>query len=168
MYQVSNIGEVRSVQRKLPDGRVRKGITLKPHKDKDGYKRVGLCKSGKMKHYFVHRLVAEAFVDNPFNLPQVNHIDEVKDNNNFNNLEWCDAKYNLTYGTHQEKVANKINGEQHYAHKLTSDIVREIRLKYIPCDKEYGQCALARKYGVSQSVIKNALSGKTWKCVKEA
>ena len=167
IYEVSNHGIVRSVTRKLPDGRTRKGIVLRPYIDEDGYKHVSLCKNGKMKHFIVHRLVAESFVDNPMNLPQVNHKDETKDNNRYDNLEWCDVSYNLSYGTRQEKVTEKISGERNYAHKLTCEIVKEIRKSYIPGDKEHGQCAMARKYGVCQSVIKNAISGKTWKCVKE-
>ena len=167
MYQVSNKGEIRSVKRKLPDGRLRKGTTLKPYKDKDGYKHVRLSKNGRMKNFSVHRLVAETFVDNPSGLPQVNHIDETRDNNKADNLEWCDARYNLMYGTHQQKITEKISGEHHYCHKLTNDIVKEIRTKYIPGDGNYGQSALARKYDVSQSAIRSALLKRTWKCVKE-
>ncbi len=56
------------------------------------------------KHYYVHRLVAIAFIDNPFEYQEVNHKDENKLNNNVNNLEWCTRKYNNTYGTRLEKV----------------------------------------------------------------
>ena len=73
---------------------------LKQHYDRDGYKRVTLI-SGLKKPIFiqVHKLVAQAFVENPNNYTQVNHKDEVKTNNNINNLEWCDNKYNNNYGT---------------------------------------------------------------------
>ena len=63
-----------------------------------GYPKVTLVKNKKTKVVFVHRLVAEAFIPNPQNYPQVNHKDEVKTNNNVDNLEWCDNKYNCNYG----------------------------------------------------------------------
>ena len=66
---------------------------------------VKLCKNGKSKTYFVHRLIAEAFIPNPFGAPQVNHKDENITNNAKCNLEWCDSKYNNNYGGHTERTA---------------------------------------------------------------
>lgn len=63
-----------------------------------GYCSVDLHRKGTIKRFLVHRLVAEAFIPNPNNFPQVNHIDENPSNNNVNNLEWCTAKYNMNYG----------------------------------------------------------------------
>lgn len=94
-YQISNIGRVRRNDR-----------LLKTIKYNTGYLRTGLCKDGKQKLYYVHRLVAKAFIPNPDNLPQVNHKDEDKTNNRVDNLEWCDAKYNMNYGTRNERVGN--------------------------------------------------------------
>ena len=98
-YQVSNFGRVKSIK-------FGKEIILK-QKIKDGYYYVGLSKNGIQKMYLVHRLVAEAFLPNPDNLPQVNHKDENKLNNVVSNLEWCSAQYNNTYGTRIERVAEK-------------------------------------------------------------
>jgi len=70
---------------------------LKFNTDKDGYFKVSLCKNNKPKSFYVHRLVAEAFIENPENLPLVNHKDENKTNNKADNLEWCTAQYNTTY-----------------------------------------------------------------------
>ena len=90
LYQVSNMGRVKSV---------RKNIILKNQIARKGYERVILCINNSPKNYFVHRLVANAFIPNPDNLPQVNHKDENKLNNRVENLEWCTQKYNVNYGT---------------------------------------------------------------------
>ena len=107
-YQVSNRGNVRSVARRGLQGYRRRGRVLKPWYDSGGYCRVNLCKNGKSKTRSVHRLVAEAFLPNPNGLPQVNHRDEVKDNNNVENLEWCDSMYNNNYGTRTERLSKKV------------------------------------------------------------
>lgn len=70
---------------------------LKPSKKSNGYYHVCLC-YGERKDYLVHRLVAEYFIPNPLNFPQVNHKDENKLNNSVDNLEWCTSKYNVNYG----------------------------------------------------------------------
>ncbi len=104
LYKVSNKGNVRSVNRKDPLGRNRKGRMLKQGYSSSGYLQVNMHKNGKMKNRTVHRLVAETFLPNPKDLPQVNHRDEDKCNNNVENLEWCDSKYNINYGTRIERV----------------------------------------------------------------
>lgn len=96
LYRVSNYGNVFSV---------RKDRLLKTETTNKGYLRVCLRKDGKEKHLKVHRLVANAFIPNPNNYPQVNHKDEVKTNNCAFNLEWCTNDYNAHYGTRNERVA---------------------------------------------------------------
>jgi len=76
--------------------------------NKDGYFRVNLYKNNKRKQYFVHRLVAETYIPNKENLPEVNHKDEDKTHNYINNLEWCTREYNLNYGTHNERVSKSL------------------------------------------------------------
>ena len=99
-----------------PNGEVvntKTGRVLKPSKDKKGYLMVTLCNNGCCKTYTVHRLVAEAFIPNPYNLPQVNHKDEDKSNNHVENLEWCTAEYNLNYGSRNKRAAKaRINGKR--------------------------------------------------------
>lgn len=106
LYQVSNIGRVRSLTRNRR-GRNNapnpiQGRILKQHIC-FGYCYISLCKNRKYKGFRVHRLVATAFIPNPDNLPQVNHKDENKTNNCVDNLEWCDGKYNVNYGTGTER-----------------------------------------------------------------
>ena len=106
LYQVSNLGRVKSLQRTCKGGhnctRIVKEKILKQCYcgiDRD-YLNVKLCKDSKIKTIQVHRLVAQAFIPNPDNLPQVNHKNEFeKWNNSVDNLEWCTAKYNNNYGT---------------------------------------------------------------------
>lgn len=89
-YAVSEQGHIKNIK----TGRILIGGT-----DNSGYKIVTLRKNNKNYTKTVHRLVAKAFIDNPDNLPLVNHKDENKQNNNVNNLEWCSYQYNNTYGT---------------------------------------------------------------------
>ena len=108
LYQVSNTGRVRSLNYK----RTGKTKILKQNTTKRGYKRVTLCKKGEKPYpYYVHRLVAQAFIQNPNNLPQVNHKDEDKQNNTVWNLEYCTQKYNNNYGTHNEKMSKTKMGQ---------------------------------------------------------
>ena len=94
-YEVSNLGNVKSVKRYKK--------VLKPRQHKNGYVFVSLCANGKAKDFSVHRLVGNAFLDNPENLPEINHKDEDKTNNNASNLEWCTREYNQSYGTRVER-----------------------------------------------------------------
>ena len=91
LYEVSNMGRIKSLKRRF----VTTEMILKYNKTKDGYFQVGLSKDGKTKTQRVNRIVAKAFIANPNNLSQVNHIDGDKTNNHIDNLEWCDCKYNI-------------------------------------------------------------------------
>ena len=110
LYQVSDIGRVKSFDRMVIDkiGRKynKKGRILKPKTGPNGYLRVALCDDcGKPKGFYVHRLVCEAFHENPESKPCVNHIDENKTNNVASNLEWCTYKENINYGTRNTRDA---------------------------------------------------------------
>ena len=108
LYEVSSYGRVKSVDRYVKTCyeayKLQKGKILSLVKDKDGYLRVFLFCNGKGHRKFAHRLVAQAFIQNPNNFPIINHKDEDKTNNSVDNLEWCDSKYNNTYGTRKDKV----------------------------------------------------------------
>lgn len=110
-YQVSNYGRVKSLDRDLmckKDRKChRKGQIIKQQKNKHGYAVVTLRKPGEKKTFFVHRLVALAFIPNPEKHTEINHKDENKTNNFVTNLEWCDRVYNILYGTSRKRsVAN--------------------------------------------------------------
>ena len=136
LYAITRDGQVWSYKRKK---------FLKPGLTKDGYHRVSLCKNGKGKNYLIHRLVAEAYIPNPNNYPQVNHRDENKQNNCASNLEWCDAKYNANYGTRTERAAKK----------------RSIPVYCIELNKIFdGARQAARELGLDNSDIIKCCKGK--------
>lgn len=105
-YEISNLGRVKSYKVDKINGRI-----MKPSKCTKGYLQLDLRLDGRKSenrvHLAIHRLVAEAFIPNPENLPQVNHKDENKENNRVDNLEWCTNEYNARYGTKSERVAQK-------------------------------------------------------------
>ena len=107
-YEVSNLGRVRSIDRVVVDNvrnceRLLKGKILIQRDNSNGYKGVMFCKEHKLYNKYVHRLVAEAFIPNQDDLPQVNHKDEDKSNNRADNLEWCTSFYNNEYGTRKKR-----------------------------------------------------------------
>ena len=94
LYEVSNQGRVKSLPRNTTKGKI-----LVAEKNHRGYYRVGLTKNNKQKHFSIHRLVAEVFIPNPQNKPQVNHIDGNKQNNSVENLEWVTHSENMKHAT---------------------------------------------------------------------
>lgn len=92
LYKISNLGRIKSFNRS-------KGKILKPLPKLKGYLYIHLSKAGKAKPYRIHRLVAEHFVDNPFEFPQVNHKDGNKANNTAENLEWCNGSMNQIHAS---------------------------------------------------------------------
>lgn len=106
-----------------------KGKQLKQTTHSAGYKVVGLTKDGTTKGTYVHRIVAEAFIPNPDNLPMVNHKDEDKSNNFVDNLEWCTAAYNSTYGSAIERSSEKKRGVP-LSEKHKEDIAKSLKGYY--------------------------------------
>lgn len=102
-YEVSNQGRVKSKRTNRILSQTIRGR---------GYWGVALNIDGKQKQVYVHRLVAEAFIENKDNLPCVNHRDEDKNNNRVGNLEWCSYSYNNNYGTRLSRIAEKLRGSK--------------------------------------------------------
>ncbi len=140
LYKVSSVGNVKSVK----TGRLRK-----IQKDRNGYRNIRLYKDGRYYTEMVHRLVAEAFIPNPKNLPEINHIDEVKWNNRVNNLEWCTRIYNMNYGSVGEKVSLAL-----------SKPVIQLDLKNGVVNRWKGARIAARKLGVSPTGIIKCCNGE--------
>jgi hypothetical protein len=120
-YQVSNLGRVKSIARKVPHSAcgevsVRERI-LKPAIDSKGYERVALARSKSLKTYKVHRLVADSFIDNHKNKSQVNHINGIKTDNKVENLEWCTNKENAQHAVDNGLWSYK-KGHEHHRSKL--------------------------------------------------
>lgn len=169
-YEVDNDGNVKSIK---------KNIILKPRINRNGYIQIGLFKNKTNYLKSVHRLVAEAFLQNPLGLPCVNHKDENKQNNHVeleldengnivvneekSNLEWCTIKYNNNYGTCIQRRAAKLRGkklsEEHKAklrgRKLSEEAKRKLSAKRrgIPKSEEH-------KRKISESHINNPLTSK--------
>lgn len=155
-YLVSTEGDVYSLKRNNK-------IKLKPGKNCKGYLYVNLCENGKYKSKTIHKLVAKAFIDNPNNLPCVNHIDGIKTNNNRNNLEWCTVRDNSKHAFRLGLIKSLKFGEEHRFSKLKIEDIVEIRRKY-----ESGKITmrlLSKEYGVSLGNIKLIIHRKTWKSV---
>ena len=133
LYRVSNFGRVLSVSKTFKTGknhsivRTYPDTIMSPSKTKKGYLRVNLFKEGRLKAFQVHRLVAEAFIPNPNNYPEVNHINEVKDCNIVENLEWCTTRYNIEYSTGFSTIYNAIEKTKRPVVQLTlaDDYVKE-------------------------------------------
>lgn len=130
LYEVSNMGRVRSLDRINSNGRKLKGKIMERKPNKDGYMKVGLSRNGKVKTFQVHRLVATMFIPNPENLPVVNHLDENPSNCNVDNLEWCSQQYNVQYS------AYKRTGDKHQFAKKVICLETE---QVFNCIKEAGE-----------------------------
>lgn len=165
LYQVSTSGQVRSLDRVVTNGSVsykKLGRIISSSNNGTGYLFINLSKNGKHKRVYIHRLVADAFLNNPYNYPQVNHKDENKANNCVSNLEWCDSKYNNNYGTRLKRLS-KSRGKVVAQYTLSGSLVR--------CFDSINQAALSvnrTPSNIRECIKGNVLSsgGYMWKLVQ--
>lgn len=159
LYEVSDKGNVRSIaflcsrNNRLQPRRAPR--CLRQETSRDGYKRVVLSRYGEHKHFGVHRLVAMAFIPNPNNLPQVNHINEDPSNNNVFNLEWCTGKENCNHGLHRQRIKERQTNAAHHSKAVNR---YSIDGKYI-CSYPSAREA-ERQTGIASEQISRVCMGK--------
>lgn len=167
-YAVNSKGEVKSKQR-IKSNKwnefTKPAQMLKGRMTKKGYLTVVLYQKGKPKTFPIHRLVAQTFIPNPENKPQVNHINGIKTDNRVENLEWVTNEENRIHAVQNGFVAkpNPRKGEDTYNHKLSKEDVEFIRQNYIKGDKNFGGGALGRKFNVSSSLIVLIAKNLRWR-----
>lgn len=155
IYKVSNLGRVKSSDRMIhygvhgdPSAKCfRKGRILREG-IQSGYKAISLSKEGKVKRCLIHRLVAESFVPNPNNYPEVNHRDEDKLNNRADNLEWCTKSYNINFGNRNNEVRKKFSKPVIGVNIKNKSVIR------------FNSIGEAKKYGYSAAHISSCCLGK--------
>jgi hypothetical protein len=163
-YEVSNFGRIRSVNRKIKASRgstrIREGKIMIPQLKKNYYE-INLSKLSDTKNYILHRLIAKAFIPNPLNKKEVNHINGIGTDNRIENLEWVTARENSLHA-YRTGLKKTRKGEGKENSKLTEENIMEIRstLPY------HGYKAdLARKFSVTITLISRVTLGKCWKHV---
>jgi len=150
-YEVSNIGNVRSIDRVVQTAKQPlklKGRMLKPAIDKKGYKRVAIMVDGKLTTLKVHRIVAKAFIENVNDKPQVNHIDGIKTNNHVSNLEWVNNSENVQHAFDNGLMKAKRLHESPRSKQTKEGIDKMCFLRSLGMSYQ----SIANQVGVSKSV----------------
>ena len=169
LYQASNLGRIKSLERIDVRGHRVKEKILKPTINHKGYYKVPLCKNSKVKKCSVHRLVWEAFNGQIPEGLQVNHINEIKTDNRLSNLNLMTCKENCNWGTHNERVAKKMTNRKDLSKPVLQFTLDGILIKEYPSINQ-----VERELGFDQGNIVKCCNGKykqmygyIWKYAKE-
>lgn len=152
-FEISNTGELRNKK----TNRI-----LKQHTRTSGYQQAAIKLGGRKGInicFKIHRLVAEAFIPNPYNLPEVNHIDGNKANNTAINLEWVSRQSNMKHAVDTGLIVPRARVYLRKLDRIDADRIRKV---YIKGHKHFGMRALAREYAVDHSVIRKILINETY------
>lgn len=141
LYEVSNLGRIRSLERVVLAGDrsyVRPGQQIKTRFDELGYERVTLCKGAKTQHYMLHRIVASAFLPNPDNKPHIDHIDGNPSNNRVDNLRWCTPKENCNNPITRARVLDSRKfGPEHHSYGVPKTAEQRAKMSKTIREKGY-------------------------------
>ena len=164
LYQVSNLGNVKSLERivyeKNGNSRIVKDRILRPSINRYGYHCVRLYKQSSGKTFSIHRLVCLSFLGQNIEKQYVNHIDGNKANNDLKNLEWCTIKENNIH-CYKAGLKKASKGDSHYRSKITEEQAKEIKYGY----KGLTQNQIARLYGINRQSISKIRLGLNWSSI---
>lgn len=151
-YSINKNGEILNLKT---------GKKLNPYKNPDGYRKVTFYETAKKRKFFyVHRLLAKAFIENPLNKDFINHINGNTSDNRIENLEWCTRSEN---GKHAFKLglnkSNPVYGSKNKNSKINESIALEIKQKF---KVGFKQSYIARYFNISKYIVSNVITGKTW------
>lgn len=160
LYEISNFGRVKSCIRDTRTWKIRKESIKVPRGVKEDYMKMVLAKEAETKWFIIHRLVADAFIPNPNNYPIINHLNAIKDDNFYLNLEWCTHSMNVKHanamGLKDQKEINRRRS------KLSFEIAENIR-KFAKENTHLAQWEIGKIFGINRENVKDIVNYKSWK-----
>ena len=155
LYEISNLGRIRKIGGKNQFGNYKVDKMITPYKNEKGYLRVGLSKNNQRKVIKLHRLVAEAYIPNPDNLPEINHKDGNKLHNCVDNLEWCTHKQNIKHSW-ENNLSKAKYSKENFSSKKVKQYDKDLNfIKEWNCMSD-----VERELGISTSHISQVCNGK--------